>query len=322
MGDTFNAFVKFISDDPIMLGLCIAIVVLVILFIIVLLIGNKKEEVIEDSNKIKEEKAELLKTEVNLEALKSTQEYKLDEINEVKDNSSINEPVSVIQDFNPSSISSEAVDVQSEVSVPKIEENVLEPVKEPVVPTFDSLKIKTDDSNKMATNFQSENIQPKIEMEENIFNEDFSKVEMPVLNNNHKVTTNDEPVMPSIIESTVNPVEPVMENINNKVDTEQLLDTFLTKKSTFVNAINNEAPKMEVPSFDFNDSFEEMNSDNFSKTDIIKHVPKMETNIFDNSTPVKEETSFDEEDIVLPKLKTNVDNTRLNSLSGETFNIK
>lgn len=81
MGDTFSAFVKFISDDPIMLGLCIAIIVLVILFIAVLVIGKKRE----DKERERENTAELLKTEVNLEALESTQQYSLDELQGLKE---------------------------------------------------------------------------------------------------------------------------------------------------------------------------------------------------------------------------------------------
>lgn len=77
MGDTFSSFVKFISDDPIMLGLCIAIIFLVILFLIVLLAGKKKEK---PESKDIDNTAELLKTEVNLEALESTKQYSSNEL--------------------------------------------------------------------------------------------------------------------------------------------------------------------------------------------------------------------------------------------------
>lgn len=77
MGGTFNKFVAFISDDPIMLGLCIAIIVLVILFIVVLCLGNNKKEV--KVEKPVDNTTELLKTEINMDALKSTQEYNLSE---------------------------------------------------------------------------------------------------------------------------------------------------------------------------------------------------------------------------------------------------
>ncbi len=65
MSKTISAFFQFIMDDPIMLGLCLAIGVLVILFIIVLLLGKKADK--EEAMKDKEE--ELLKTQVDLKVM-------------------------------------------------------------------------------------------------------------------------------------------------------------------------------------------------------------------------------------------------------------
>lgn len=79
MGNTFNAFIAFISEDPIMLGLCIAILVLIIMFILILVIGKKRDNKEEIADK--SDNNELLKTEINMDALRSTHEYKIEELN-------------------------------------------------------------------------------------------------------------------------------------------------------------------------------------------------------------------------------------------------
>ncbi len=71
-----GAFIKFLADDPIMLGLCIAIVVLIITFIVVLVIGKRRDE----KNSKLNDTSELLKTEVNLDALDSTQQFNATEM--------------------------------------------------------------------------------------------------------------------------------------------------------------------------------------------------------------------------------------------------
>ncbi len=78
MGDTINKLIQFISEDPIMLGLCIAIVVLIIIFILVLIFGGKKEKKAEKIKEYTEDNTQaLLKTSLEEEPLRSTQEFNL-----------------------------------------------------------------------------------------------------------------------------------------------------------------------------------------------------------------------------------------------------
>ena len=71
MSDTISEFTNFISNDPLMLALCIAIVVLIIVFILVLIFGKKKE----DAEEVSENTGALLTTDINDANLKSTQEF-------------------------------------------------------------------------------------------------------------------------------------------------------------------------------------------------------------------------------------------------------
>lgn len=76
MKETVSKLIKFISEDPIMLGLCFAIVALIIIFILVLIFGGKKDkkkEVSED--RVEDNTQALLKTTLNDEPLRSTQEF-------------------------------------------------------------------------------------------------------------------------------------------------------------------------------------------------------------------------------------------------------
>lgn len=71
MSDTISEFTNFISNDPLMLALCIAIVVLIIVFILVLILGKKKD----DSEEVSENTGALLQSDISEANLKSTQEF-------------------------------------------------------------------------------------------------------------------------------------------------------------------------------------------------------------------------------------------------------
>lgn len=71
MSDTISEFTNFISNDPLMLALCIAIVVLIIVFILVLILGKKKD----DDEELTENTTTLLQSDINDANLKSTQEF-------------------------------------------------------------------------------------------------------------------------------------------------------------------------------------------------------------------------------------------------------
>lgn len=71
MSDTISEFTNFISNDPLMLALCIAIVVLIIVFILVLILGKKKD----DAEEVSENTGALLQSDISAANLKSTQEF-------------------------------------------------------------------------------------------------------------------------------------------------------------------------------------------------------------------------------------------------------
>lgn len=69
-------FIRFITGDPIMLGLSFAIVFLVLIFVLVLVLGGRKKNKLVEENTI-DNTATLLKSDIENEPLKSTQEFTL-----------------------------------------------------------------------------------------------------------------------------------------------------------------------------------------------------------------------------------------------------
>ncbi len=343
MGDTFNAFVKFISDDPIMLGLCIAIIILVIAFILVLILGRKKDDTNDDKH---ENTQELLKTEVNLDTLKSTQEYSLSELQN-KENLSeqevapVSDPLTTMEEpvpiTNTAPVEPEPIPVveetpvetfpQPEVQTPVVEEptpaievpvtteapTALEvpvmdtpaptPTETPAstIPTFDSIKIEPEP-------IMSVNPEPITNSDVNIF--DVKEEPIPVV-------PLDESTVKPIIESSVNPLDEttkIEEMGTNVSETKEPV-----KEEVELPIITGPIPKVEEPFSSVYTKGEEelpnVNTEEFSRTAIIRHIPVMETK--------KEVDDTDLDDLDLPKLNTNTtNNSALGSLEGETFNIR
>ena len=76
MSDTIKNFVKFISNDPVMLILCCAIIVLAIVFILVLIFGGKKKS--KETEEELDNTTSLVKSDID-EPLRSTREYSFNE---------------------------------------------------------------------------------------------------------------------------------------------------------------------------------------------------------------------------------------------------
>lgn len=115
-----NEFMNFIKNDPIMLGLSCAIVFLVFIFILVLIFGGKKKTKAVEENAIDNTSA-LLKTDLESEPLKSTQEFTLNM------NIEKNEETPVFDN------AVKPIQVQEETVKPI--EKALEPIaQEPVIP--------------------------------------------------------------------------------------------------------------------------------------------------------------------------------------------
>lgn len=230
MGDTFNKFVAFISDDPIMLGLCIAIIVLVILFIVVLCLGNNKKEV--KVEKKVDNTTELLKTEINMDALKSTQEYNLSEIQ--KDQTT--ETQVADGQIEPSVME---VPVTTEEPVALEIENIQTPHLEGAtsilnMPKFDSIKIDTEkdlsiDYDKIKESIVLSNTDEDLSKNEIIEN-------MPILD-----LGDSEPVK----EQEIKEEKPIIPEV--KKEEEDLDDIALPKlnpnatKTSFMNSIQGES---------------------------------------------------------------------------------
>ncbi len=316
MDNSFNAFVKFISDDPIMLGLCIAIIVLVILFIMVLILGRKKDNTIGDKL---ENTSELLKTEVNMNSLKSTQEFNLEEIQEPKVNDSLSNTNSVSTSNNslpinearevPVTINKQPVRLDITTSCPKISSSNKSIQKNETLNTVLASNLNKDSEIQKSNNFDK--------------GVDFSNEE-PI-----KPVPLDEATISPIIESRSNPIDdktninmftnnnaPKQQKTNN---TQSIKDskpstTQIPFSSVFASAQKEEAQKEEK--VDLND---------FSRTAIIRHVPVMEgakpiTRLNQVIEQSKKDDDFD--DIDLPKLNTAPKNDDfLGSLKGESFNI-
>ncbi len=341
MGDTFNAFVKFISDDPIMLGLCIAIIILVIAFILVLILGRKKDDTNDDKH---ENTQELLKTEVNLDTLKSTQEYSLSELQNKETLSEqeaapVSDPLTepaTITNTEPIEPTPEPTPVieetpmetfpQPEVQTPVVEEPIIEvpvttetptalevpvmdtpaptPTEAPAstIPTFDSIKIEPEP-------IMPVNPEPTTNSDANIF--DVKEEPIPVV-------PLDETTVKPIIESSVNPLDEttkIEEMGTNAFEPKEPI-----KEEVELPIITGPIPKVEEPFSSVYTKGEEelpnVNTEEFSRTAIIRHIPVMETK--------KEVDDVDFDDLDLPKLNTNTttNNSALGSLEGETFNIR
>jgi len=330
-----------------MLGLCIAIIILVIAFILVLILGRKKD----DSNDDKHDNTqELLKTEVNLDTLKSTQEYSLSELQN-KENpreeevTPVSDPLTTMEE--PATI------MNTEIEEPKVEPSIIAEetpktdtlleVEEPnpvieqespaievpvttgeptslevpvmdtpaptvqeapasVMPIFDSIKIEPEP-------IMPVNPEPITNSSANIF--DVKEEPIPVV-------PLDESTVKPIIESSVNPLDET-----TTIETNNTINPFENKEpakeEVELPIITGPIPKVEEPFSSVYTKPEEelsnVNTEEFSRTAIIRHIPVMETK--------KEVDDTDLDDLDLPKLNTNTtNNSALGSLEGETFNIR
>lgn len=148
----FKEFIKFISDDPIMLGLSCAIIFLVVVFILVLIFGGKKKEK-EIEEKALDNTKSLLKSDLTDEPLHSTREYN---VSELTDTSTKEAPiVDAIEEVKaeeeaPISVS-EAIDIKNE----REEEAKKDTIEIPVV-----------NETKEKVEFEHEVIIPEVKSEE------------------------------------------------------------------------------------------------------------------------------------------------------------
>lgn len=288
---TFNEFVQFISDDPIMLGLCIAVVVLIIVFFIVLCMGNGKSEELEEK-KVEENTTQLLATDVNDEPLRSTQQLNLsNELKEVGINLAPKqvEPYEGIVDLTekevPISID-EAINLKTTreneqkdtVQIPVVEETPVAPVEIPIAP----IKVNTE---------------PEIPV-------------IPAV----------EPVMPQPAPAPV--VEPtVMQTASEGMPTQHFSSVYLNEGETLPVDNSNifdktdiirHIPVMEDP---IPVAVPE------TPVPVATVAPTTIESAFVQEEPKVEPVEENMDDIELPKLNTNSETSVLNTLSGEWFNI-
>lgn len=266
MGKTIGAFFQFIMDDPIMMGLCIAILVLIVLFILVLFLGKKSDA--KEKKEIEATKEDsLLKTEVNLNV---TDIVPPTASEQPVESTVISSPE--IETFSPM----EAVEVPVTTEEPvKLEVPTGEPVKEvesvqdiatspkTTVPSFDDYKIEPPTVEENATmgnivtsNMEQFDVSSNVEdngsivmpMENNIFDSsvlapESSEIHTPI-EETKKEPAREENIFdnismtlesPQIVESTVNPIDEIaieeIPSIENTLQTPSELVAPVTMES-------------------------------------------------------------------------------------------
>ncbi len=324
MGDTLNKFLSLIVGDPIMLGLCIAILILVILFIIVLCTGRKPKS--ENLSSDKGEDKETFKTEINLEPIKDIATIDLVKEENAPETSSeqkrdvvevpvtFEEPVA-LEIPKRDTVLEDKFEVSDEV--PVIEEV---PVAEEIVenkyaafPSFDDIKIKSD--TKVENTVEKE--EPKMAFGPyETAGSDFSPL------------SKDDLEDVQIVESRINPVE-------SEEPIAKSFDDVMVKSTILDNDIDTVEPRMETASFpsikidtlednpysevslnEF-DELPNIKVPDFSKTEILRNMPVMEN----TKTFEEEKVDSEDDDVALPKFNKDLDSSTMASLKGESFNI-
>lgn len=303
-----GTFIKFLTDDPIMLGLCIAIVVLIIAFVVVLILGKRKD----DKNSRLNNTSELLKTEINLEALDSTREYTASEIKPKE------EPVVKVASSNPEVTSTETptmeVPVETkteptklEVEAPKNEEITKNEIPEIFTFGVDGAK-KTEEPVNSLSGFPAPD-EFKTEPIPSIVESKVEPVETEDSASNIEDSNKDTPTFPtigdnSIIESKVNPI-----NDNDFHGADSLID-FTTPEEQVVETPQDKKEEQSFESFNFGFNSEEETSnifDNQEPTTVGTPVVASEPVLENNQEPIND--SIKEIDIVDPTKEGIFDNT-------------
>lgn len=230
MSDMFSAFTSFISDDPLMLTLCILIILLIIIFFIILFFGNNKNEKDKENKEI-ENTSSLLKSDLTSDNLKSTQEFSLQNEENI---SFDNKEQPIIKELTPSIDEENAPINIDEAMIIKNSRPNEEPVK---IPNIDEIKeIDIDainehkDNNQLVldTNLESstnktDNIFDNIEEEtDNVQNVFHQKIEPPI-----KINENIKPT----VELSKEPIN-IENKEENKEPKEELDDIELPKLSS------------------------------------------------------------------------------------------
>lgn len=356
---TIGAFFQFILDDPIMLGLCLAILVLIILFVIVLFLGKKADRE-EQKNEAGEE---LLETQVDLNVLNET--YKESEL---ETNTAIAMEVPVTIEEKPIQVEispTEALETFSKTEpIPSFEDFKIE------APTPEEIKEATGELKPVGFDLQpQQNEEPK---EMVGFNLQPKTIEVPTepVGFDLQPEAKNEPIVfkpedyivdagPSIIESNVNPIED--ENANFDME-KQLMSSFnfsIPETKPQVDSIEKEEvdlprpketvePVKDLPvepprpiqkapiersTFEKEETLRdiygyedveipEIAVEDFSRTAIIRHIPVLDSKL---STMFEVKPSGiiteSDDDVDLPKLNTATNGTGLNALHGESFDI-
>lgn len=179
----FNEFIKFIKDDPIMLGLSCAIAFLVSLFILVLIFGGKKKsKKIEDN--VEDNTAALLKSDLGTEPLKSTQEFTLNINTEMP----VQDPIVPFEKDMPNA---ESTHVEDAKPVPvEIENSALTEFVAPKINMEDTITLQPQDVSITQTvvlpnmNEEQESVEelPIVKETKEEVKDSLDDIELPMLN--------------------------------------------------------------------------------------------------------------------------------------------
>ncbi len=221
MSDMFSAFTSFISDDPLMLTLCILIILLIIVFFVILFFGNNKNDKDKETKEI-ENTSSLLKSDLDNEKLKSTQEFSLQN----DDNMAIDNNIPVIKELTPTIDDDNAPINIDEAMIIKNSRPNEEPVK---IPNIDEIKeIDIDSINEHKDNNSlviDENINNSTIKEENIFN-NINEQNDNVQNVFHQKIEPPIKIKEDIKPTIELPKEPVPNENNNKIEEFKIKEEF------------------------------------------------------------------------------------------------
>ncbi len=271
MGKTISAFFQFVIEDPIMLGLVIAIVVLIILFIVVLSLGKKVDKTLKD----KETDEKLMKTEVDLSVLS--------EMDETKPSGQANSVQDVVtppaEDVTPVPVTVETA--PTKVEIPSVQEPI-ETFTEPKVDTF-AMESSVPSFDDFRIEVPTEEEMKEITGELNIFDQLNTPKESEV------------PVIPE-----VKPVTPSMDEqlANLTVEETPIEPQSFEPQPEVVMPIANEEPKVEdVASVVEPEPIAKAESSDFDMSDyIFEPIPDI---VESAVNPVDEENS----DVEVPKVE-------------------
>ena len=354
MGDTIKEFLLFISDNPLMLGLCIAIAVLFVILIIVLFAGGKKNKT-ENEEKL-ENTSQLFTATIESQNLQSVSE--LNKTIAPTDKSTQNiQNQNQVENLQPEGENLEEtleMDYNEEEAPINIDEALNLKKERELVPNIENTSITPKQSvetdiipipvelNK--TKQEELNIDAKREEKPIIFKETKNE-EMPDIKDFFNIPKKEEPVIPSSINDESKEIDETLDKLVSEIN--MIKTSQLELDDNKINAMFDELNQVKTKSinldplsnaeinYKIDNLINDLNSFKPNEVELPKQsVETGNTNIFDKvqktgpisrdlinrKAPSLVDVNDDLDDIELPKLKTE-DTSPLKILKGESFDL-